>query len=488
MTKMRLLALLLSAAVPSYGQLRTAPVRLPAAPVSFPMGMPFAAPSLGPTLNLAAPVLPRASVLAAPSAAVSPILPAKLAEALPENFSPFASALSDFAATLGDAAKAPSALPAAGQSRALFDGGLSKGSPSFGAAALPRGFSRRELTARDGARLSFGLRRPAAERGPARVFIGGMSLPESFLTYLSRAPSSSADYVLSLRGLPPSAFAPTKDVYDADALDLARMVVTASERAPDARVELVLHSYGTLVFQRMLQLRGDAEVDRALAALRGQRVVMFAPTTHYGDSETVAGPEYAEMAKRVKLFISWLDAGDAYVENWRAMARLNPLLLPQVAALEMTWSAQRSAALSMAAKPAADLLKEHLAQPWSPELEEARAALVAETRRAALDPGWQEALMRRANDTSKLDFTPRDVSALRAAGIRLDLVLSRGDQLLPWASQRLLPALFGIDLPAAAPPAGAAYADENGRVRVLIADGDHYLPLKNPAAVDSVLR
>ncbi|TPW18049.1 MAG: hypothetical protein FD126_3523, partial [Elusimicrobia bacterium] len=356
-----------------------------------------------------------------------------------------------------------------------------------GAAVLPRGFSRGELTARDGARLAYGLRRPAAEQGPARVFIGGMSLPDSFLTYFQSAPSSQADYVLSLRGLPPSAFAPTKEVYDADALDLARMVVTAAERSPGGRVELALHSYGTLVFQRMLQMRGDAEVDRALAALRGQRVVMFAPTTHYGDSETVAGPEYAEMAKRVKMFMSWLDAGDAYVANWRAMARLNPLLIPQVEALAMTWAAQRSAALSMAAKPAADLLQDHLAQPWSPELEETRRMLAAETRRAAYDPGWQEALMRRANDTSKLDFTSGDVAALRAGGIRLDLVLSRGDQLLPWQSQRLLPALFGVGLPESAPAAGTAYVDESGLVRVLVADGDHYLPLKNPGAVERIL-
>ncbi|TBR17972.1 hypothetical protein EPO15_15790 [bacterium] len=488
---MRLLALLLSAAVPSYAQLRTAPVRMPSAPLSFPVGMPVAAPSFSPTLNLAAPVLPKASVPLPnplPLAGEGRVRAAQVVAAIPADFSPFGAALSDFAASLGDAAKAPSAVPAATQSRALFDGGAAKGSVAQAAGVLPRGFSRRELTARDGQRLSYGLRRPAEEQGPARVFIGGMSLPDSFLTYFQSAPSSQADYVLSLRGLPPSGFAPTKEVYDADALDLARMVVTAAERSPGGRVELALHSYGTLVFQRMLQMRGDAEVDRALAALRGQRVVMFAPTTHYGDSETVAGPEYAEMAKRVKMFMSWLDAGDQYVENWRAMARLNPLLIPQVEALAMTWSAQRSAALSMAAKPAADLLQEHLAQPWAPELEATRRQLVEETRRAAHDSGWQEALMRRANDTSKLDFTPADVVALRSAGIHLDLVLSRGDQLLPWTSQRLLPALFGIELPESAPAAGTALQDETGRIRVLIADGDHYLPLKNPAAVDRILR
>lgn len=505
MNPMRILALLLTAAVPSYARVVTAPVRLPGAPVLAPAVLPLAAPSLTAPLAPAVPVLPRfvgaaslpsapgvravpaAAVLAAPAAAAAPILPPEAAKGIPTEFSPFGASLSEFAARLTDASKGGSALPASAQAGALFDGARAAGAPAVSASALPRGFARGELTARDGARLSFGLRRPAAEAGPARVFVGGMSLPDSFLTYFQSAPSSQADYVLSLRGLPPSAFAPTKEVYDADALDMARMVVTAAQNSPGGRVELALHSYGTLVFQRMLQMRGDAEVDRALAALRGQRVVMFAPTTHFGDSETVAGPEYAEMAKRVKMFVSWLDAGDAYLANWRAMARLNPALIPSVEALAMSWSAQKAAALSMAAKPAADLLQSHLADPWAPELEATRRALVAETRRAATDPGWQEALMRRANDTSKLDFTPADAAALRASGIRLDLVLSRGDQLLPWASQRLMPSLFGIDLPASATEAGGAYADETGRVRVLIADGDHYLPLKNPAAVERVL-
>ncbi|TPW20224.1 MAG: hypothetical protein FD126_1903, partial [Elusimicrobia bacterium] len=49
MTKMRLLALLLLAAVPTYARVVTAPVRLPGAPLSFPAVLPTPAPSFAPT-------------------------------------------------------------------------------------------------------------------------------------------------------------------------------------------------------------------------------------------------------------------------------------------------------------------------------------------------------------------------------------------------------------------------------------------------------
>lgn len=476
-----LLALLL--ALPAPAQVRTAPVRLPTVPLFVPTALPLPA--------LSAPVLPAAAAPVLPSARPSlpslPVLGAAQPAAVPAAVSPFGAALSDFAASFTEAGRGPSALPAAAAAGRFFDGGAAAGAPAARASSLPRGFSRGTLRAADGAELAYGVRRPAAEAGPARVFVGGMTLPESFQTYFEAGPSARTDYVLSLRGLPPSRYAPTRDVYDADARDMARMVVRAAETAPGGKVELALHSYGTLVFQRLLQLKAEPEVARALAALKGQRVVMFAPTTHYGDSETVAGPEYAEMARQVRMFISWLDAGDAYVEQWRALARLNPALIPQVETLAMTWAAQRSAALAMAAKPAADLLKQHLSEPWAPELEGTRRRLLAETRAAAADPGWQEAAMRRANDTSKLQFGPEDAAALKAAGIRLDLVLSRADQLIPWASQRLMPALFGVSLPEAPPAAGTALSDASGQVRVLVLEGDHYLPLKDPAAAAAVL-
>ncbi|MBI2363041.1 MAG: hypothetical protein HYV15_06635 [Elusimicrobia bacterium] len=382
------------------------------------------------------------------------------------------------------------ASPAQREARAaaFFDGAQARAAASGVTAKVsPAGSTQGRFQSRDGAAIGYSLRSPAHARGPARVFVGGMTLPESFLTYLDSARSERADYTLSLRGLPGTAWSATGNLYDADAYDMARMIVTAA-RSSGGRVELALHSYGTLVFQRMLQLRGDPEVARALEALRGGRVTMFAPATHYGDSETVAGPEYADMARAIRTFMSWLDAGDAYMEQWRSLARLNPALLPQALAYEAWWVPQRTAGLALWSKPASDLLLQHLGEPWSPELEPARRALLAESRAHARDAGWQEAALRRANDTSRLDFKAEDAAALRAAGVHLDLVLSSRDQLIPWASARLLPAFFGIDLPGSVPPAGSVYSDETGLVRVLVADGDHYLPLKDPAAAGSILR
>lgn len=461
MTMVRRLVLLLAVS-PVAAQIRTAPVLvlpvLPAVPLFAPAAPRFAAPALP-----------------APSA--------------PQAAAPVAAALSGFAARFAEAAQGPSPARASASAAVMFDGFAGKGVVSAVVpAALPAGFEQRSLRASDGAVLGYGLRRPSQEAGPARVFVGGMTLPDSFQTYFESGPSDRADYALSLRGLAPSAWSPTRNLFDADARDLARMILVAAERSPGGRVELALHSYAALVFQRMFQLRGEPEVDRAMAALQGGRVVMFAPTTHFGDSETVAGPEYAEMARRIRMLVSWLDAGDFVVEQWRAAARLNPLLIGQAEAYAFWWKVQRDGALALSAQPASDLLQKHLSIPWAPELEGTRRRLAAEARDAARHPGWQEAMVRRANDTSRLDFTAADAQALRASGIRLDLVLSREDQLIPWASARLLPGLFGIDLPDTAPKAGTVLADDSGRVRVLVSGGDHYLPLKDPATVRAILK
>ncbi|MDE2292917.1 MAG: hypothetical protein KGL53_12620, partial [Elusimicrobia bacterium] len=477
-------------ALPAAAQFRAAPVELsrPALPV----------PAL-----LAAPALTPLSAASLPSLAVSP-LPSALPSALPTAMPVVRAAAAVPAAPERAAASPLRSLTQAekGFGRAARGSGseLSARAAAFfdGAGALPAvsavreaapadGFSWKDFESADGARVSYALRRPETEKGPARVFVGGMTLPESFQTYFRTERPERAEYALSFRGLPPTAWHATRELFDADARDLARMINVAAARSPGGRVELALHSYGTLAFQRMVQLRAEPEVAKALAALRGQRVVMFSPTTHYGDSETVAGPQYAQMARQVRMLVDWLDAGDLAVSEWRAAARLNPLLYPQAEAVAMAWAMQRDTALAMAAQPASQLQLDHLSEKWSPELEGTRKELVRRTRRASSEAGWQEAALRRANDTSKLDFTAADAEAVRKAGVRLDLVLSHDDQLIPWASARLLPALFGVELPEAAPAAGTLARDASGAVRVMVLDGDHYLPLKHPRRAADVL-
>ena len=87
-----------------------------------------------------------------------------------------------------------------------------------------------------------------------------------------------------------------------------------------------------------------------------------------------------------------------------------------------------------------------------------------------------------------LEFTPTDVETLSILNVQLDIVYSRHDQLIPWASERVLLDIFGIDSPEEVPPAGTVLQNRSGRVRVFIAEGDHYLPLKQPRQLREFLQ
>ena len=341
----------------------------------------------------------------------------------------------------------------------------------------------------DGAALRFKLRKAETPGKTPAVYVGGLALAESYDSLFERQTQPSSDqYFLWLRGHSPSGWKHSKTVYEQDARDLARMINLAAERSDSATVDLVLHSYSVLVFQKMVQMGKDADVRRALEHLKGARVTLLMSTTHYGDSETAAGEQYAQMAKVIRALIDWLDTMDSWAELWEQTARLNPMIAPQVYAGLAAWKVQREAVLALASKGAVDELKKHLAEPWDPAIDHLRQELLERVGRNSAQSGWQEALLKRANDTSRLDFTKADVERMRRLGIRLDLVHSHDDQLIPWVSAKLLFDLLGIKAPKSVPPVGTILQSKDGLFRVTIVEGDHYYPLKKPAEMDDHLK
>lgn len=390
------------------------------------------------------------------------------------------------------ALRVPSAALAPAASRVSFSAAstIAPASPAarsaqeaLAAAADASGWTRGEFASLAGGRIHY-KSRPGDPRAPARVYVGGLALNESFETLFARGRAAGSEHFLWLRGHGPSAWTPTSDPYDADARDLARMIVLAGEKS--GRVELVLHSYGTLVFQRMIQL-GGADVSDALKLLRDSRVVMLNPTTHYGKSESVAGERYAQLARVVRALMQAIDAGDRHLERLDRMAAWNPALAAYAAGRRAQWNWQREALMSQAAGQAAAELRQHLSEPWAPELDGVRKELSARFEKDAKTAGWQEALLRRADQTSRLEFGARDVALLKALGIGIDLVHAHGDQLIPWVSARLLPELLGVHAPAELPRAGSTLTSADGQFRLIVAEGDHYLPLKRPQDVGRLL-
>lgn len=484
----------------------------PSLELSSPSGLPgsgFALPMLSapafirPALSAASPAASHSGFSAPVGGLLAPAPAVRAAAPVVRGRTPVAAGLMRFDARRSEAARG--GMRAAGLSSrfsGLFDGTgrFGRGVPAVSAESgkiLGRETARRGeawrhaafLSPADGAVITYRERNAERSEGAPKVFVGGMGLPDSFESYFETGRAGdSAEYLLTLRGLPPTEWSRTRETFDSDAKDLARMIVLASRETGSGAVELVLHSYSTLVFQRMLQLAGDPGVDRALGLLRGSRVVFIGASTHYGDSETVAGPEYAEMAKQVRAFVNWIDAVDSYGEMLEKAAELNPFLRPQVDGWLMLWGMQRRAALSAASKPGAELLIEHLNEPWSPEIDHIRERILAQTRKVSRLPGWQEAMLRRANDTSLLEFTPGDVERMRELGVRLDVLHAAGDQLIPWVSERLLAEMLGIDAPEELPSPGTVLSDEDGLFRMIIVDGDHYFPLKRPDLLRRLLK
>jgi hypothetical protein len=450
------------------GSLSAPALGLPALAAPSLLSAPLAAPALtaAPAPAALAPVA--AAAPAAPSARVAAALPAAPAAASgPERRSGEQAARE--ASRMWDGFGAPRAAAAEAPEPAVT------GLP----APLSEGWTRGSFESAAGGVAVAYKHRPGPAGTVPRVYAGGLALNESFDPLFARdAAPARPEYFVWMRGHPPTAWTPTASPIDADARDLARMIVRAARESGAPKVELALHSFGTLVFQRMVQLRAEPEVARALKLLSGSRVTMLNATTHYSGSEKRAGREFERMGTATKQFVGWLDSMDAAAAAWRGAADLNPFLAPSVLAGLAAWQVQREQILAMASKGAADMMRADLQSPWAPEFDAVRIGFLAALARDRRDPGWQEALLRRSSDMFRLEFTKKDAALIRRLRISLDLVHAAGDQLLNWESARTLFERLGIEAPEKAPAAGAALSDKTGLFRASIVDGDHYWPLK----------
>lgn len=367
----------------------------------------------------------------------------------------------------------------AADAKALFDGGR--------AAAPAEGWTLGAFEGDGGAPIHYKTREGAG--APARVYAGGLALTESFEPLFARAekPAGNELFVWT-RGHAPSPWLETKSPLDADARDLARAVIIAAKTSPGGKVELALHSFGTLVFQRMIQLHAEPAVAAALKALSGSRVFMLHATTHFDGSEEKAGPDFERMGKATRAVVDWLDACDATAELWEATARLNPFLAPTVAAWIEAWRFQRGQVIALASKDAAAMMLADLKEPWDKAVDHIRKAFIKDIERDAREPGWQEAMLRRSSDMFRLEFSPEDAARIRTLGIRLELVHSDGDKLLNWESAKVLFERLGIEAPEKAPPSGTVLTDKTGRFRARIVTGDHYWPLKKRDELAKLLK
>jgi hypothetical protein len=321
------------------------------------------------------------------------------------------------------------------------------------------------------------------------VLAGGLALAESFESLFSAVPSRNNQFFLWFRAMPPSSWVYGRDNFEADARDLARFINLAAEKTGSRRVNLVLHSYSTLVVQKMVQMREDAEIGRALGYLRGAQVLMLNPTTHFKGSEALGGGNYAQTAAIISNFIKWLDMTDNYVDGWNSAAGLVPSMQAPVTFNLAMWEIQRNNALNMTSKQAREMMVDHLTPAWGGGLDPVRESLLGTVKKNVENPRWQETLLRRTDDTAKFDFVAADVAAMRSAGINLDFIYAGEDQLIPWAAERLtVAALFGIPVPEQLPQPGVVFRDQSGLFSLRVVQGDHYFPLKYPAELDKLIR
>ncbi|MFI5350751.1 MAG: hypothetical protein ACHQ2Z_14485 [Elusimicrobiota bacterium] len=450
--------LLLVAPVSSAAVVESIP-RFDAAPLtSFPGALAFSALSapallsVSPAAALPAPAAPAAAL----SAAAAPAAPAVLSAA---------------------AAPAP-ALAAAPPSA----GGRNSGETSASAAARTFDgsgeWSRGAFEGENG--LSVAYKRRAGPAGAVpRVYSGGLALNESFDALFARDSSPArAEYFVWTRGHRPTGWTPTAPTLDADARDLARMIVRAARETGSTKVELALHSYGTLVFQRMSQLRAEPEVEAALKRLSGSRVVLLNAASHYAGSANRAGPMYEALGQAARQAVDMLDVMDLTAESWARAAAWNPFLAPSIPFWLASYRAQREQLLALNSARATKRMRADLEVPWDASFDSVRLRFLAALEKDSKDAGWQEALMRRSSDLFRIEFTKIDAARLRRLKIRLEFVHSAHDQLLNWESARTVFELFGIPAPERMPPSGTSLADASGLFRARIVDADHYYPLK----------
>jgi hypothetical protein len=243
-------------------------------------------------------------------------------------------------------------------------------------------------------------------------------------------------------------------------------------------VELALHSFGTLVFQRLVQLHEEPEVAAALRLLTGSRVVLLNATTHYEGSERRAGRQFEQMGMATRKLVDMLNMMDEAAETWKAVALLNPFAGPAVEFWMAEYASQRGQLLALASRGAKNMMDKDLSAPWDPAFDSIRRDFIAALQEDSKNHGWQESLLRRSSDMFRLEFTKRDAERIRRLHIHLDLIHASSDQLLNWESARTLFERLGIEAPETAPAPGTVLTDATGRFRATIVEGDHYYPLK----------
>lgn len=462
-----LAGLLVAAALPSRAAVVEAVPAFEAAPAALPAG---ALPALAAPSVFAAPAL-SAPLLAAPA----PLAPAPALAAAPAALAP--SAAPAFAAAAAPAA-APALAPAPAASAREDSAHPSTEQAASDAARDFDGFTRGSFESTDGLQIAFKSRPGPAGQAP-RVYSGGLALNESFDPLFARsAPPARPEYFLWTRGHRPTGWTPTKTPIDADARDLARMIVLAAKETGSAKVELALHSFGTLVFQRLVQLHEEPEVAAALRLLSGSRVTLLNATTHYEGSERRAGQQFEQMGQATRQLVDSLNMMDQAAETWQAALSLNPFLGPAIQFWMDEYRLARGQLLALASQGATDMMRKDLSQPWDPAIDSIRRGFIAALEEDSKNHGWQESLLRRSSDMFRLEFTKSDAARIRRLHIHLDLLHSSGDQLLNWESARSLFERLGIPAPETAPAPGTVLTDPTGRFRATIVDGDHYYPLK----------
>src|SRR6185312_5939966 len=230
------------------------------------------------------------------------------------------------------------------------------------------GWTRGSFESADGVPVVFKRRSGPAGKAP-RVYFGGLALNESFDALFARnAPPARSEYFAWTRGHKPSGWTATSSVIDADARDLARMIVVAGAESGSKKVELAVHSFGAGVFQRMLQLREEPEVRKALKLLSGSRVVIMNGMTHYDDVEKLGGASVEQMAQATKMTVDWLDSWDALARDMEANLS-NPFLAVQAQLWLNGYRFQRDQLLATATQGAADAMRHDLSLKWDPEVD-----------------------------------------------------------------------------------------------------------------------
>jgi hypothetical protein len=455
----------------------------------------------GAAMTLTAPVLsPLPSLAAAPAvtpvaaSAVEPILaqPAAVAASAPE-LPAISPALLAHLPSL-EASGVPKSLEASlAEGAALFDGAARRKAAALpaedpaDASAWKKG---RFKSPADGGELRYQSRKAAAPAAAApTVFIGGIAPDLSYESYFETQKPAGDQYFLHLRAHSPSPWTYTRTVIDADARDLAHMIVMASRQSASRRVDLVLHSYGGMLFERMVQMRSHdyPEVKDALRLLKNGRVTVLDSTTHFADSEAVLGEQYAILAQGVHAFIDWLNEMDSLAEIWERTAQINPFLAPVLQTQLLAWRLEREQLLVASTSVGVDTLLKKLGQPWDPAVDRFRLRLLKAVQDGASRPGWREALLRRSDDTLRLEFTKKDVEFLRRYKMRINLVHARRDTIVPWVNARLLFTLLGIPAPQDVPPAGSVLRDPSGLFQLTVVEGDHMFPVTQPALLGALL-